>query len=71
MGGGELARSFLQADLIDELFLSVVPILLGRGLPMFPGGFPQRDFTLVENKTYSKNWISLTYRRVRSKGKRK
>jgi dihydrofolate reductase len=71
MGGGELARSFLQADLIDELFLGVVPILLGEGLPLFPSGFPQRDFTLVENKTYSKSQISLTYRRVRSKRKRK
>jgi dihydrofolate reductase len=71
MGGGELARSFLQADLIDELYLGVVPILLGSGLPLFPGGFPQRDFTLVENKTYSKNQIALTYRRVRSNRKRK
>jgi dihydrofolate reductase len=71
MGGGELARSFLQADLIDELFLGVVPILLGDGLPLFPPSFPQRDFVLVENKTYSKNQISLTYRRVRAKRKRK
>jgi dihydrofolate reductase len=71
MGGGELARSFLQADLIDELFLGVVPILLGEGLPLFPAGFPQRDFVLVENKTYLKSQISLTYRRVRSKRKRK
>jgi len=71
MGGGELARSFLQADLIDELYLGVVPVLLGNGLPLFPSGFPQRDFTLVENKTYSKNQISLTYWRVRSTRKRK
>ncbi len=71
MGGGELARAFLKADLIDELFFGIVPILLGDGLPMFPAGFPQRDFVLVENKTYSKSQIALTYRRVRSKGKRK
>ena len=67
MGGGELARSFLKADLVDELFLGIVPILLGRGLPLFPTGFRQRDFTLIENKTYSKSQISLTYRRVRAK----
>lgn len=70
-GGGELARSFLEADLIDELFLGVVPILLGDGLPLFLPGFPQRDFTLIENKTYPKSQILLTYRRVRSKRKRK
>lgn len=71
MGGGELARAFLKADLIDELAFSIVPILLGAGLPLFPAGFPQRDFTLVENKTYSKGQIALTYRRVRSNRKRK
>jgi len=71
MGGGELARSFLEADLIDELSLGVVPILLGEGLPLFPARFPQRDFVLVENKTYSKNDIALTYARVRSRRRRK
>jgi dihydrofolate reductase len=71
MGGGELARSFLEADLIDELSFSVVPILLGNGLPLFPADFPQRDFTLVENKTYSKSQIALTYRRDRSNRKRR
>jgi dihydrofolate reductase len=71
MGGGELARSFLQADLIDELFLGIAPILLGNGLSFFPAAFPQRHFTLIENKTYSKSQISLTYRRVRAKTKRK
>jgi dihydrofolate reductase len=70
MGGGELARAFLDADLIDELALHVMPILLGSGIPFFPPAFPQRDFVLVENKTYSKSSIGLTYRRVRSKSKK-
>jgi dihydrofolate reductase len=42
MGGGELAREFLKADLIDEVWLSIVPVLLGEGIPLFPSGFPQR-----------------------------
>lgn len=66
MGGGELARAFLIDDLVDELYLGVVPILLGAGLPLFPPGFPQRNFTLVENKTFSKGLIALKYRRARS-----
>jgi dihydrofolate reductase len=70
MGGGELAREFLKADLVDELHLGVVPTLLGEGIPIFPSGFPQRDFALVENKSYSKGLIALTYKRVRAKRKR-
>ena len=67
MGGGELARDFLKADLVDELYLGVVPVLLGEGIPLFPSGFPQRDFSLVENKTFSQGMIALKYKRVRPK----
>src|SRR5260370_21687741 len=71
MGGGELARAFLNADLVDRLYLGVVPVLLGEGIPMFPSGFPQRDFRLLVNKTYSKGLIALTYERSRPKSKRR
>jgi dihydrofolate reductase len=71
MGGGELARDFLKEDLVDELYIGIVPILLGEGLPLFPSGFPQREFSLLENKTYSKGLIALKYARVRRKPKRK
>jgi dihydrofolate reductase len=69
MGGGELARDFLKADLVDELYLGIVPVLLGDGIPLFPPGFPQREFSLLENKSYSKGLIVLKYQRVRSKRK--
>jgi dihydrofolate reductase len=69
MGGGELARSFLEADLVDELYLGIVPVLLGKGISLFPRGFPQRDFSLAENRTYSKGLIALKYRRARLKFK--
>ena len=71
MGGGELARVFLKADLVDRLYLGVVPVLLGEGIPLFPSGFPQRDFALLENKSYSKGLIALTYERSPTKTKRK
>ena len=65
MGGGELARDFLKADLVDELYIGMVPVLIGAGIPLFPPGFPQREFSLVENKTYSKGLIALKYKRKR------
>jgi dihydrofolate reductase len=66
-----LARDFLKADLVDDLELGVVPVLLGDGIPLFPSGFPQRDFKLVENETYSKGLIALKYQRLRPRTKRK
>ena len=67
MGGGELARAFLNDDLIDEIELGMVPVILGEGIPVFPPGFPQRNFRLVANKTYSRGLVVLTYRRTRAK----
>jgi dihydrofolate reductase len=71
MGGGELARTFLKDDLVDELYIGVVPVLIGEGIPLFPSGFPQREFSLLENKTFSKGMIALKYERLRRKIKRK
>jgi dihydrofolate reductase len=71
MGGGELARDFLKEDLVDELYIGIVPVLIGEGLPLFPSGFPQREFTLLENKTFSKGLIALKYARTRKRSKRK
>ena len=70
MGGGEIARAFLTADLVDELYLGVVPVLIGAGIPLFPAGFPQREFMLLENETYSRGLITLKYQRVRKKNSR-
>jgi dihydrofolate reductase len=69
MGGGELAREFLKEDLIDEIHLGIVPKLLGAGIPLFPSGFPERHFRLLENKTFSQGLITLTYERSRATAK--
>ena len=66
-GGGELARSFLKEDLIDELFIGLGPILLGDGIPAFPATFPQRNFRLTECKSYANGSVGLRYERTRTK----
>ena len=67
MGGGELVRDFLKDDLVDELYIGVVPVLLGEGIPLFPSGFPQRNLALVKNETFSRGLVALTYKRARRK----
>lgn len=65
-GGGELARSFLAEDLVDEMFIGLGPVLLGDGIPAFPGKFPQRDFRLTECKSYSNGSVGLRYERKKA-----
>jgi dihydrofolate reductase len=36
MGGGILFRSLLEAELVDTVELGIIPILLGRGIPLLP-----------------------------------
>lgn len=38
VGGGRLAKSFLEQKLIDEIFVSVEPVILGRGVPFVERG---------------------------------
>ena len=64
MGGGELAREFLKADLVDLVELTMVPILLGEGIPLFPGGFGQRNFSLTRHQAYKSGLVSVTYART-------
>jgi len=66
-GGGQLCRSFLREDLVDELFIGLGPVLLGDGIPGFPGKFPQRDFKLTECKSYSNGSVGLRYERIRTR----
>ncbi len=65
VGGGELACSFLEADLVDEMILSVHPILLGKGIPLFRESDSRRDFKLLGCQTYSSGLVQLHYVRSR------
>ena len=48
MGGGVLARSLFEADLIDEIGMNVHPVLLGSGIPLFHEMKKQIDLELVK-----------------------
>ena len=71
MGGGELTREFLKADLVDAVDVSIMPTLLGAGIPLFPGGFPQRDFRLADAQTFAQGSAMLRYERARTEARRK
>lgn len=65
-GGGELVRSFLEADLVDRLEIGMVPVLIGDGLPLFPPGFSERRFRLLQARTYSRTGLlTVSYERAR------
>lgn len=63
--GGKTIQSFLKEDLIDEMIITIFPILLGGGAPLFSETAKELEFTLVESKVYLNQLVQHHYRRNR------
>ena len=61
-GSGALVRSLLDYGLIDELKLSVHPIIVGSGKKLFEEGGKRTALELVDSKTFATGVLYLTYR---------
>lgn len=61
LGGGILAKSLFEADLIDEIGFNVHPVLLGSGIPLFHEMSRQIDLELKECRQLSNGCVMLTY----------
>ena len=62
MGGGVLAKSLFEADVIDEIGFNIHPVLLGSGIPLFYEMSRQIDLELKECKQLSSGCVLLTYK---------
>jgi dihydrofolate reductase len=60
-GGASLYDALMEAWLVDELWMSVHPILLGSGKPLFCGQKGRRMLRLLESKTYETGLVSIRY----------
>jgi dihydrofolate reductase len=58
-GGGELFRSLLAAGLVDEVGVSLVPVLLGGGIPFLPSPADRARLALKKHRLYEKTGTVL------------
>ena len=66
VGGGNLAGQFVEADLLDELLLTVAPTFVGRGPALVEGALPLRRFRLAGvERAGDTEGVSLRYERDR------
>jgi dihydrofolate reductase len=63
IGGAHLARQALEADLVDELQLFVVPIVVGGGKPWLPSNV-RLNLELQESRPFTSGVVFLRYRRL-------
>ncbi len=63
LGSGELVRSLLKAELIDQLVLQIHPLVLGTGRRLFDGDGTLARLTLADQRTTPTGVIVATYSR--------
>jgi dihydrofolate reductase len=61
-GGGQLAKSLFEADLIDEIVLCVHPVILGSGIPLFYQMKKQIDLELLDCRTLKGGYLAISDR---------
>jgi dihydrofolate reductase len=60
-GGGLLFRSLLDAGFVDTVEVAVIPVLLGKGIPLLPPPARQTELKLTGHKVSTNGTLSLEY----------
>lgn len=62
-GGGELTSMLLAADLIDEMQICYIPLILGKGISLFPEQPKESNWKLTKSKSYDSGILMVEYQR--------
>ena len=62
-GGAEVINELLKHDLIDELIISIIPVLLGNGTRLFKDGRPEKILEFITARTFETGLTQLHYKR--------
>ncbi|MNG19366.1 hypothetical protein D3C84_1035190 [compost metagenome] len=60
-GGASLITTFIELGLVDEFRLSVHPVVLGEGKPLFTDVKQRLNLKLVQTKPFSSGVVQLIY----------
>jgi dihydrofolate reductase len=61
VGGARLCQRFLELGLVDEIRLTIAPVLLGEGLPLFGGSLAEKRWNLKNVVAYKNGFVELSY----------
>lgn len=63
IGGGIMNTTLWNEDLIDEMYIHIMPIIIGEGIPMFANDSIEKQLTLVHTKSYESGVVELVYKK--------
>ena len=61
VGGAMLSQRFLELGLVDEIRLTIAPVLLGDGLRLFGGSLAEERWDLKNVVAYKNGFVELSY----------
>jgi dihydrofolate reductase len=61
VGGAMLCQRFLELHLVDEICLTIAPVLLGGGLRLFGGSPAEERWNLKNVAAYKNGFVELSY----------
>ena len=61
VGGGNVASQFADEGLLDEVLVTVVPVVLGAGKPLFEHRLPGGPMQLLGTRTFDTGMVELRY----------
>jgi dihydrofolate reductase len=62
VGGAQVTQEFWRLGLIDEIFLTIIPVMLGSGLPLFDTTGREADLQLRHNANYRNGVVQMRYK---------
>lgn len=62
VGGAQLFAHLFEHGVVDELILFVIPVVLGEGIPLFQGPFPEKRVELTRVHAHHGGIVELRYR---------
>ena len=63
IGGGPVATQYAEAGLLDDVLITVVPVVIGEGKPLFEGALPGSSLRLTGTTVFANGMVELRYER--------
>ncbi len=64
VGGAQLITTALRHRLLDTMILTVVPTVIGSGIPLFSGDTGESQWALTEVRSFDTGLVNLTYQKA-------
>ncbi|SIT02467.1 dihydrofolate reductase family protein [Belliella pelovolcani] len=60
-GGAQVVKMMLHAGVLNEMIISIIPVVVGAGIPLFVKGIPESKLSLLSSKSFESGLVQLHY----------